>query len=45
MVFVSRALKRIFWPEIDEVTKDWRRLYDEELCDMYFSPNFIRAMK
>jgi hypothetical protein len=29
----------------DKVTGEWRRLHIEELCDMYFSPNIIWAMK
>jgi hypothetical protein len=44
MVFVNRVLKRIFGPEMDEVTMEWRRLLSEELCDLS-SPNFIRVMK
>ena len=44
-VFVNGVLKRIFWPEVDEVTMEWRRLHNEELCDLYSSPNFTRLMK
>jgi hypothetical protein len=29
----------------DEVTRDWRRLHNEELHYTYFSSNIIRAMK
>jgi hypothetical protein len=44
MVFVNRVLKRIFGREMDEVTMEWRRLHNEELCDLYSSPNFIRVL-
>ena len=30
--FESRVLRRIFGPERDEVTEEWRRLHDNELC-------------
>ena len=33
-VFVNRVLRRIFGPEMDEVTMEWRRLHNEELCDL-----------
>ena len=42
---MNRVLKGIFGPEMDEVTMEWRRLHDEELYDLYSSPNFIRVMK
>jgi hypothetical protein len=45
MVFGNRALKRIFGPKREEVAGDWRRLHDEELHNLYTSPNVIRVMK
>ena len=30
-VFLNRLLRRIFGPEIDEVTGEWRTLHNEEL--------------
>jgi hypothetical protein len=43
-VFENRVLKSIFEPKRDEVTGDWRKLHNEELCDLYCSTN-IRALK
>jgi hypothetical protein len=39
------VLRRIFGPKRDEVTGEWRRLYNEELNDLYCSPNIIRVIK
>ena len=38
----SKLLRRIFGPERDEVTGDWRKLRIEELNELYSSPNIIR---
>jgi len=35
----------IFGPRRDEVTGDWRRLHNEELNDLYSSPNIMRVIK
>jgi hypothetical protein len=43
-VFENRVLRRIFGPKRDEVTGEWRRLHNEELNDLYSSPN-IRVIK
>jgi hypothetical protein len=37
--------RRIFGPKRDEVTEEWRKLHNEELRDLYSSPNIIRIMK
>ena len=44
-VFEKRVVRKIFAPERDEVTGEWRRLLKEELHDVCFSPNVIQAMK
>ena len=44
-VFENMVLRRIFGPRRDEVTGEWRRLHDEELSDLYSSPNNVRLIK
>ena len=44
-VFENKALRRIFGPQRDEVTGEWRRLHDEELYALYFSPDANRVIK
>jgi hypothetical protein len=41
----NRDLKRIFGSKRDEVTGDWRKLHNEELHNLYSSPNIIRMLK
>jgi hypothetical protein len=41
-VFENRMLRRIFRPKRDEVTGGWRKLHNEELHNLYSSPNIIR---
>ena len=45
MVFENRVLRRIFGPRRDEVTGEWRKLHNEELNDLYSSPNIVRVIK
>ena len=40
-VFESRVLRRIFGSEMDEITREWRRLHNKELYALYYSPDII----
>jgi len=44
-VFENMVLRRIFGPRRDEVTGEWKRLHNEELNDLYSSPNIVRMIK
>jgi hypothetical protein len=44
-VFENRVLRRIFGPKRDEFTRELRKLHNEELRDLYSSPNIIRIIK
>jgi hypothetical protein len=44
-VFESGVLRRILGPKRDEVTGEWRKLYDEELRELYSSRTVIRMIK
>jgi len=44
-LFENLVLRRIFRTRRDEVTGDWRRLHEEELNDLYSSPNIVRVIK
>jgi len=41
----NRVLRRIFGPEREELTREWRKLRNEELNDLYSSPNIVRVIK
>jgi hypothetical protein len=41
----NRVLRRISGPKREEVAGVWRRLHNEELHNLYASPNIIRVMK
>jgi hypothetical protein len=44
-VIENKVLRRIFGPNRDEVTVEWRKLHNEELRDLYSSPSIIRILK
>jgi hypothetical protein len=44
-MFESRVLREIFGSERDEVTGEWRKLHNEELHNLYSSPNIFRVIK
>jgi hypothetical protein len=44
-VFEKRVLRRIFGPKRYEVRGEWRKLHNEELNNLYFSPNIVRVIK
>jgi hypothetical protein len=44
-VFENRVLRRIYGSKRDEVTGEWRKLHNEELNNLYSSPNIVRVIK
>jgi len=44
-VFENMVLRRILGPRRDEATGEWGRLHNEELNDLYSSPNIVRMIK
>ena len=44
-VFENRVLRRMFGSRRDELTGEWRRLHNEELCALYSAANIIRVIK
>jgi len=44
-VFENRVLRRIFGTKRGEVTGKWRKLHNEELNNLYSSPNIVRVIK
>jgi hypothetical protein len=41
----NRVLRKIFGSKRDEVTRDWSKLHNDELNDLYYSPNIVRVIK
>ena len=44
-VFENRMLRKIFGPKRDKVSGEWRKLYNEELNDLYSLPNTVWVIK
>ena len=44
-MFENMVFRRIFGPRRDKVTGEWRRLHNEELNDLYCSPNVVQVIK
>ena len=44
-VYENGLLRGIFGPKIGKVTGEWRKLHNEELNDLYSSPNIFRVIK
>jgi hypothetical protein len=41
----NRVLRRIFGPKRYEVTREWRKVHNEELNKLYFSPSIVWVIK
>jgi hypothetical protein len=44
-VFENRVLRKMFESKRDEVTGEWRKLHNEELNYLYYSPSIVRVIK
>jgi hypothetical protein len=44
-VFENRVLRKIFGPKRDGVMGDWRKLHNEDIHNLFSSPNIIRMIK
>ena len=44
-MFENRLLRRIFGVKRGGVTGEWKKLHNEELNDLYSSPNIVRVIK
>jgi hypothetical protein len=44
-VFENQVLKRIFGPNTEEVAGGWGRLHNEELHNLYATPNTVKVIK
>ena len=45
ILYENSVLRKIFGPGRDEVTGKWSKLHNEELHDLYCSPNIVRVIK
>jgi len=44
-VFENRVLRRTFGPKRDKVTREWRKLHNKELNELFSSRNIVRVIK
>ena len=44
MIFEKRVL-RIFGPKMDEITREWRKVHNEGLNDLYSTPKIVLVIK
>jgi hypothetical protein len=44
-VFENRVLRKVYAPKRDDVRRDWWKLHNEELHNLYSSPNIVRQIK
>ena len=44
-VFENRVLRKVFGSIRVKVIREWSKVHNEELHDLYFPPNIIRAIK
>ena len=44
-MFKNRVLRRIFGPKKDDITREWLKLHNEELNDLYSLPSIIQVIK
>jgi hypothetical protein len=44
-ILENRVLRRIFGPKRNNVTGEWRKLHNEDLNDLYCSPNIVWVVK
>ena len=44
-MFENGVLRRLFEPNRDDITGEWRKLHNEELNKLYSLPNIVRVLK
>jgi hypothetical protein len=44
-LFKNRVLRKLFGTKRDKVTEEWIKLHNEELHDLYSSPNIVQVIK